>query len=150
MDSSPCHSPVAIVTTPSESCSPYPGSRSIHEAVHHSPYMQKKRNLFGKWCIFSVRNIIHLPDMTLLFFRPANRIVNSPIRNIHQIQLLCRCFLPAPPESIQCISPDCFISSFSGYHAELPVPYPWFHNRKLTVYSLICKLENPDIQLILF
>lgn len=41
MDSSPCHSPVAIVTTPSESCSPYPGSRSIHEAVHHSPYMQK-------------------------------------------------------------------------------------------------------------
>ena len=41
MDSSPCHSPVSIVTTPSESCSPYPGSRSIHEAVHHSPYMQK-------------------------------------------------------------------------------------------------------------
>lgn len=41
MDSSPCHSPVAIVTTPSESCSPYLGSRSIHEAVHHSPYMQK-------------------------------------------------------------------------------------------------------------
>ena len=37
----PRHSPVAIVTTPSESCSPYPGSRSIHEAVHHSPYMQK-------------------------------------------------------------------------------------------------------------
>ena len=39
MDSSPCHSPVAIVTTPSESCSPYPGSRSTHEAVHHSPYI---------------------------------------------------------------------------------------------------------------
>lgn len=37
----PRHSPVAIVTTPSESFSPYPDSRSTHEAAHHSPYMQK-------------------------------------------------------------------------------------------------------------
>lgn len=41
MDSSSCHSPVAMVTAPSESCSPYPDSRSTHEAVHHSPCMQK-------------------------------------------------------------------------------------------------------------
>ena len=37
----PRHTPVAIVTTPSESFSPYPDSRSTHEAAHHSPYMQK-------------------------------------------------------------------------------------------------------------
>lgn len=41
MDSPSFHSPVAMVTAPSESCSPYPDSRSTHEAVHHSPYMQK-------------------------------------------------------------------------------------------------------------
>ena len=36
-------------------------------------------------------------ELNVRIFRPVNRIVNSPIRNIHQIQLLCRCFLPAPP-----------------------------------------------------